>query len=352
MANQPRDRSAGRSRCQAPGQAPVLMVIGCALLCGVLLLAVRLYDPTPPEHPPGAQLPTAAQSPIGPPAPLPGTAARVPGTARLGAGGDGAPARDAPTDDAALGATAVPEWLAQAVRDPADEDGMAPLVSNRVPQTDAGSFDSRDLAVLQELIDANGLSESTSPFDYDDGDGNFAPWEIGLQVWAGDRLVALVLGPDHFSSFGYALAELPASIGQLDGLRVLDLHAGELRSLPREIGALVELRELHVFRNHLTELPDSIGELAALETLAVGHNQLTSLPPDLTRLTNLQNLYLSDNHLAEMPSFLDSLPLARLDVRHATARDEAPRLAATLAAPLHDAPPHDDSGSVASDVQQ
>ena len=77
------------------------------------------------------------------------------------------------------------------------------------------------------------------------------------------------------------LTSLPAEIGQLAGLTVLDLHHNQLTSLPAEIGQLAGLTVLHLNSNQLTSLPAEISQLASLTVLDLGDNQLTSLPAEI-----------------------------------------------------------------------
>lgn len=51
------------------------------------------------------------------------------------------------------------------------------------------------IAAAASFIAISGLSEASSPFDYDDGDGVFEPWELGFQVWENGSRVLLAMGP-------------------------------------------------------------------------------------------------------------------------------------------------------------
>jgi hypothetical protein len=242
-------------------------------------------------------------------------------------------------------------WIVDALGERKGPDARRLMTNRALPDSARHDFDANDLAALEDLIEANGLSETVSPFDYDDGDGEFAPWEVGMQGWLDGRLVVLVLGPDPFSSFGYGITELPPSIGRLDALRLLDVHGSQLTELPHEIGGLSSLRELRAFGNRLSVLPDSIGNMAELEILALGQNGLTGLPDTMEHLSGLHDLFLGDNQLNELPAFLGMLPLERLDVRNATRAGSQQQLMSILAsAPieeLHATP--DDVGSLSGD---
>jgi len=192
----------------------------------------------------------------------------------------------------------------------------APIARERV--------NSADLAVLAEIIALNGLDEDSSPFDYDDGDGEFEPGELGLQVWEDGELVALSLGPDRSSTFGYGLRELPDSLGELRALRYLDLHANALRDVPSSLGDLGSLRHLYLFRNRLVALPDRVGDLRSLETLIVSGNRLERLPDSIASLSRLARLQAGDNLLRALPDGLGELAsLEVLDLARARAGQPA-----------------------------
>jgi hypothetical protein len=202
----------------------------------------------------------------------------------------------------------LPEWLARVLEDGAESDAGGPdaagFATNEALAGGSPPFDPRQLAALADIVDANGLGEDSSPFDFDDGDGTLEPWELGFQVWRGADLVALLLGPDPFWSFGYRIDELPATIAGFHRLRLLDLHGNRLERLPDELGDLGELRELRLQRNRLVELPDRIGDLRQLDTLVVGGNALALLPASLAGLPRLERLHANDNPLVMLPERL------------------------------------------------
>jgi leucine-rich repeat protein SHOC2 len=92
------------------------------------------------------------------------------------------------------------------------------------------------------------------------------------------RVVQLVLG-----EFGLTGA-VPAELGQLTSLRLLNLHGNQLESVPAEIGQLTSLEGLYLCNNQLTSLPAEIGQLTALERLDLNANQLTSVPAAVDEL--------------------------------------------------------------------
>lgn len=87
----------------------------------------------------------------------------------------------------------LPRWARDALE--VDDATADTLRTNLDPRFSARGLDPRQLAVLGDIIAISGLSEASSPFDYDDGDGVLEPWELGFQVWENGSLVLLAMGP-------------------------------------------------------------------------------------------------------------------------------------------------------------
>jgi hypothetical protein len=180
--------------------------------------------------------------------------------------------------------------------------------SNLDPRArDRKRYAAAELAVLEEVIALNGLTEASSSGDYDDGDGVLEPLEFGTQVWCGGHLRELYAGPSEYASFGYELRQLPARLGDLRELTRLSLNSNQLAELPTSIGELEQLRILELYDNRLRALPDSIGNLLALEVLQVRGNELGQLPASLADLPRLRTLFFSDNPLSQVPDELREL---------------------------------------------
>jgi leucine-rich repeat protein SHOC2 len=110
----------------------------------------------------------------------------------------------------------------------------------------------------------------------------------------------------ELQAFGLSGA-VPAEIGQLTSLRLLNLRGNQLTSLPAEIGQLTFLTELNLNDNQLTSLPAEIGQLTSLEKLDLAFNQLTSVPAEIWQLTSLTHLNLSGNQLTSLPAEIGQL---------------------------------------------
>jgi hypothetical protein len=190
--------------------------------------------------------------------------------------------------------------------------------SNRDPIPGGVTFDPRDVRALADLIAANRLDEASSANDFDDGDGVLEPLELGLQHWRNGRLVAFATGADRYDSFGYGLAVLPPSLGDLDALEELDLQTNRVAALPDSIGALRQLQVLRLHRNGLQTLTASIASFSNLRELSIGENSITTLPEEVAGLVALEELHANDNPLAKLPEEIGMLPRLRvLNVSHA-----------------------------------
>jgi internalin A len=107
------------------------------------------------------------------------------------------------------------------------------------------------------------------------------------------------------------IESIPAEVGQLEELFVLEIHQGwRLTEIPPEIGNLKKLQRLSIRGNwQLQCLPPQLGELKQLHRLdIVGNSKLSVLPKEIGQLSNLVSLDLSGNrNLSELPSEIGQL---------------------------------------------
>lgn len=101
--------------------------------------------------------------------------------------------------------------------------------------------------------------------------------------------------------FNNMTGELPASIGELEHLEILELSFNKLHGpIPTEIGNLKNLKIIAFNGNDLTgNIPSSLGNLTKLSQLHLSSNLLTGkLPETLVNLNKLEVLNVFDNNLS------------------------------------------------------
>jgi CCR4-NOT transcription complex subunit 6 len=94
----------------------------------------------------------------------------------------------------------------------------------------------------------------------------------GLKCMAGSLFKYNFLKKIYFNH--NKLSWLPAQIGEMRNLTVLDLSFNELYSLPPEIGMLTNLKRLLLFENKLGDLPYELGSLYQLDFLGIEGNPM------------------------------------------------------------------------------
>ncbi len=98
-----------------------------------------------------------------------------------------------------------------------------------------------------------------------------------------------------------------------DASRILDLSGRGLQAIPAYVFDRTDLEELNVSNNRLTgAIPAEIGRLQSLKILDASHNEMTGVPAEIGRLSELQVLDLSYNKLTGLPYELGNL--AKLQV--------------------------------------
>ncbi|SNR14349.1 leucine-rich repeat domain-containing protein [Tenacibaculum jejuense] len=113
------------------------------------------------------------------------------------------------------------------------------------------------------------------------------------------------------------LTTLPDEIGNISSLKQLYLQDNKLTSLPNTIDGLVVLEQLNLGDssgrgNELSSLPASIGNLNTLKILNIEYNRLTSLPEEIGNLSNLENFSIANQVTFDGGTtyYLTSLPLS------------------------------------------
>ena len=107
-------------------------------------------------------------------------------------------------------------------------------------------------------------------------------------------------------SFNPISGSLPESIGQLQHLEILALNGTELSgTIPSTLGNLSHLKQLHLSSNKLSgTIPESLGNLAAIEVFNVFDNNLNgALPKSLAKCRNLKQLMVAENDFTNPEDF-------------------------------------------------
>jgi Leucine rich repeat len=130
--------------------------------------------------------------------------------------------------------------------------------------------------------------------------------------------IGYLVGIDSFSCYKNEVSVLPAEIGKLKKLVLMDLtKAYNILQLPPQIGNLKELVHIRICLTGISTLPKEIGSLPKLRNLDLGANQLTGLPKEIGNLKNLRALDLSANPIKQLPDELCRLSsLTRLSAAH------------------------------------
>jgi Leucine-rich repeat (LRR) protein len=112
------------------------------------------------------------------------------------------------------------------------------------------------------------------------------------------------------------LATIPAEIGNLSALRVLDIELNKPLSVPHNLTKLVHLERLVLTRFGFTEIPNWIFDLSKLKFLSLGLNPIESVSPDISLLLQLERLYFGYNpRLASQYKQIEAwLPNCKVDL--------------------------------------
>ncbi|KAF8034869.1 hypothetical protein BT93_C1020 [Corymbia citriodora subsp. variegata] len=120
------------------------------------------------------------------------------------------------------------------------------------------------------------------------------------------------------------LTTLPDSIGMLQSLTELDISSTSIRELPYTIVNLKGLKVLKMNRSHMQKLPKAMGMLEKLEEI-YGENclRLEMIPGDIQRLHFLKILKLTKTRVQNVPQLPQSLVSLCLS---STAIKKAPKI--------------------------
>ncbi|EMF92177.1 leucine rich repeat protein [Leptospira santarosai str. ST188] len=152
------------------------------------------------------------------------------------------------------------------------------------------------------LFGMNSIEEldiRNNPFKNLDGIGNMAGLKNVQLYSVGIQELTPEIGQLKNCRYLYLteanVEEVPKEIGDMDSMYSLTISKTKLRSLPDTIGKLKNCKSLDIERNQIEFLPETIGSMESLEQLSTGYNKLTDLPESIYQLKKLKEINLWGN---------------------------------------------------------
>lgn len=99
---------------------------------------------------------------------------------------------------------------------------------------------------------------------------------------------------------GNKIQKLPADIGVLQMLEVLDVSMNALSELPETISKIGTLQTINLAKNMFNNISDNIAQISSLTSLNLSDNSFTNIPVTVVRIKNLKIFIISKNSLAHM----------------------------------------------------
>lgn len=106
------------------------------------------------------------------------------------------------------------------------------------------------------------------------------------------------------------MVTLPAEVGKLSHLKILNIGNNNLRYLPPEIGQLNELEELSVENNLLTNIPEEILKLNRLRKINLNKNRLKHFP--WLNPQSIEEIHACDNNIMTIPGEIRNMKKLRV----------------------------------------
>lgn len=114
-----------------------------------------------------------------------------------------------------------------------------------------------------------------------------------------------------FNNSEFGVDRLPAEIGNLAQLKVLDLAHNSLRVLHKNIEKLLALEVVNLSNNRFSELPEALLKLPKLKQLNLSENFIQRPNDDFGKLHAIETLDLSKNGTLSLPKSLSKLQTLR-----------------------------------------
>lgn len=185
-----------------------------------------------------------------------------------------------------------------------------------------GKLETLDLSSnqLKSLPDAFGYLFSLKSLNLHENALTTLPPSFGRLV----NLVTLTLSSNKFTDvpaeianlvtletfvFSYntiASGQFKPDLAKLTALRFIDLSGCGLTSLPASIGSIESIRVIEAFKNQLTDIPDSFGRLTKLQRLNISRNKIPLFTVPLS--ASIEELDISQNPITDLPKYLGSRP--------------------------------------------
>lgn len=159
--------------------------------------------------------------------------------------------------------------------------------------------DAIEFAALKEFYDSLGGAAWTNKTNWPSaGSWPASATLTQMDSWFGIDIMNGDISSITFSSANNLTGKIPSKIGDLKGLRTLNIGSNQTMqgSIPASIGNLTLLNALTLYRNNLSgPIPASLNQLTLLKTLSIGTNFFTGLIPNLSALTSLTYFDISNN---------------------------------------------------------
>jgi Leucine-rich repeat (LRR) protein len=157
-----------------------------------------------------------------------------------------------------------------------------------------GQVTTNDFEALQAIYNATNGPEWKNSHNWNFAENNVSNNWYGVKVER-DRVVSFNLAGNNL------VGEVPKEVGQMDGLRYLNLSNNRLNgNLQYYIGKLSNLVLLDLSANDFDgDIPETFTLLTQLEYLSLADNNLTGkLPFEIGQLVNLREFYVNYNQLS------------------------------------------------------